>query len=114
MVAPDGLVVPAPALTFDMPVMIAVAIACLPIFFTGYRIGRREGAVFLLYYIAYTTFLVLDATNHEAKPIFTGIMLSFVLPLTGLTLAAVTWRAWRASRHSHQAGNARQRDTADR
>jgi cation:H+ antiporter len=114
MVAPNGLAVPAPALTFDMPVMIAVSIACLPIFFTGYRIGRREGAVFLLYYIAYTAFLVLDATDHEAKPIFTGIMLSFVLPLTGLTLAAVTWRAWRTSRHSRKAGNARQRDTADR
>ena len=50
----DGVNVPPAALQFDIPFMIAVAVACLPIFFTGYRIARWEGAIFLAYYVAYT------------------------------------------------------------
>jgi cation:H+ antiporter len=98
LVAPGGLRVPPAALTFDLPVMIAVAVACLPIFFNGYSIKRWEGAVFVGYYVAYTAFLVLDATDHAARPIFTAIMLLFVLPLTALTLAVVSFRAWRTNR----------------
>jgi len=40
LVAPEGIPVIPAALTFDLPVMIAVAMACLPIFFTGYIISR--------------------------------------------------------------------------
>ncbi len=89
VVSPVGVHVPTAALTFDMPVMLAVAIACLPIFVTGYRVGRREGAIFLIYYVAYITFLVLDATAHDVLPIFTSAMTLFVLPLTIITLVLV-------------------------
>jgi cation:H+ antiporter len=92
-VASNGIPVPQAALTFDLPVMIAVAMACLPIFFSGYLLTRWEGAVFLGYYVAYVTFLVLDATNHEALPIFSGIMLLFVLPITVLTFSVVFLRS---------------------
>ena len=98
VVAPDGLSVSPGALTFDMPVMIAVAVATLPVFFTGYTIERWEGAVFLSYYIAYTTYLVLDATQHEALGAFGAAMAWFLLPLTVLTLAVVTARAVRRDR----------------
>jgi cation:H+ antiporter len=47
IVAPDGLNVAPPVLAFDIPVMIAVALACLPIMFSGYRIARWEGFLFL-------------------------------------------------------------------
>ena len=40
-----------------------VAVACLPIFFTGNVIARWEGGLFFAYYIAYTTYLVLAATQ---------------------------------------------------
>ena len=93
IVAPDGIPVSPGALAFDMPVMIAVAVATLPIFFTGYAIVRWEGAVFLVYYLAYTLYLVLDATEHAAFAPFSAAMAWFALPLTGLTLAAVAWRA---------------------
>ena len=56
LLAPGGINVAASALRFDMPVMIAAAIACLPMFFTGYRLARWEGMLFLGYYIAYTAF----------------------------------------------------------
>jgi cation:H+ antiporter len=86
----------APALQgFDVPVMIAVALACLPIFFTGHVINRSEGALFLGYYVAYTLYLVLAATRHDALPLLSGVMLTFVVPLTIITLVVVAVRAAR-------------------
>jgi cation:H+ antiporter len=95
-VAPAGVPVAPAALTFDIPVMIAVAVACLPIFFTGRLIARWEGWLFLGYYVAYTLFLVLDATGHAALPLYREAMTLFVLPLTLLTLGVVVARALRA------------------
>lgn len=91
--APDGLAVVPSALRFDLPVMTAVAIACLPIFFTGQRIRRWEAAVFLGYYIAYTAYLLLNAAGHGALPAYSRVMLYFVVPLTAVTLAALAARA---------------------
>ena len=98
IVAPAGIPVSSGALTFDIPVMIAVAIATLPIFFTGYTIARWEGAVFLLYYLAYTGYLVLDATEHDMLNEFGIAMGWFVLPLTALTLLVVAARAFRGGK----------------
>ncbi|PZQ27424.1 MAG: sodium:calcium antiporter, partial [Ectopseudomonas oleovorans] len=47
LVSPAAISVSPNALAFDFPVMIAVAVACLPIFFAGYRINRWEGLLFL-------------------------------------------------------------------
>jgi cation:H+ antiporter len=94
----------APAvLTFDMMVMTAVALACLPIFFTGYVIARWEGLLFLTYYIAYTLYLVMDATDHLLLSQFSAAML-FVLPLTGVTLLVLSARAFRRQRGRSRAG----------
>jgi len=98
--SPGGIAVSAAAVNFDLPVMTAVAVASLPIFFTGHCIARWEGALFLGYYIAYTAFLLLNASGHDALPAFSRIMMLFVVPLTVLTLVVVTARAWRAR---HQA-----------
>jgi len=95
VVAPDGLAV-APAVSrFDLPVMVAVAVACMPIFLTGHRIARWEGGLFLAYYVAYVTYLVLGATQHDALPAVNRVMVVFVLPLTVVTLAVLTVRAVR-------------------
>jgi cation:H+ antiporter len=90
LVRPIG--VPEAVLAFDLPMMIAVAIACLPVFFTGGEIARWEGLVFLGYYVAYLLYLVLDATNHGALPTYHTMMVVFVAPLTGLTLAVLAAR----------------------
>jgi cation:H+ antiporter len=82
-------------LNFDLPVMIAIAIACLPILFRGHRIDRWEGALFLGYYLAYTAYLLLDAAQHDALPVFSAVMLKFVIPLTVLTLAILVARELR-------------------
>jgi cation:H+ antiporter len=92
LLAPAGVPVPEPALWFDLPVMIAVAVACLPIFFVGHRIARWEGAVFLSYYALYILYLVLQAEHHAALPAFSQVMMVFVIPLTGATLGVIVWR----------------------
>lgn len=95
IVAPGGVPVVPAALHFDLPVMTAVAIACLPIFFNGHRLARWEGGLFLAYYLAYTLYLVLDATHHDSLPLFVTAMSAFVLPLTAITLVVVAVRAWK-------------------
>ena len=90
LVTPGGLEVAAALVRFDLPVMLAVAFACLPIFATGHRIVRWNGALFLGFYVAYVTYLILAATAHDALPAFSGAMLGFVLPLTVVTLL-VLW-----------------------
>jgi cation:H+ antiporter len=97
-VAPAGLAVSDAMLAFDLPVMVAVAVACLPIFATGHLIARWEAALFVAYYVAYTGYLILAATRHDALGGFVWVMGTFVIPLTGATIFAVTWRAWRRQR----------------
>jgi cation:H+ antiporter len=92
LVAADGLVVAASIIHFDLWVMLAVAVACLPIFITGREIARWEGVVFLGYYAAYTTYLVLAAQQHDALPRYSEVMMGFVIPLTIVTLIAVLLR----------------------
>jgi len=94
MVAPIGIQVPARAVAIDMPIMIAVAVACLPIFFTDYRISRWEGFLFLGYYITYVLFLYLSATSNSMLDEFVKAMTFFVIPLTVVTLIILTARAF--------------------
>ncbi len=95
LVAPSSLSVPQSLLEFDMVVMIAVAVACLPIFFTGNTIARWEGFVFLGYYIAYTAYLVLASQQSELLPTYSFVMLALVVPLTVLTLTVLVYRAFK-------------------
>ena len=92
IVAPAGIEVTTAVSRFDLPVMIVVAFACLPIFYTGGLISRKEGALFLGYYAAYTLYLVLAASDHDALPSFSAAMLYFVIPLTMFTLIIVALR----------------------
>jgi cation:H+ antiporter len=99
VVSPQGLSVAPAVLHFDGWVMLAVAVACLPVFFNGFEINRWEGALFVGYYIAYVTYLVLKATEHDALPLYSGAMLVFVLPITGVTLLVSAGFAWRRQRN---------------
>lgn len=92
IVAPEGINVASSALRFDIPIMIAATIACLPIFLTGYTIARWEGLVFFGYYIAYTIFLILSAAEHDALDTFNLAIIWFVAPLTVITLLVTVTR----------------------
>ncbi len=76
--------------------MIAAAVACLPIFFTGHLIARWEGGLFFGYFIAYIAHLILADTSPSITRTFGTIMLVFVLPLTAVTLVVTTVRAIRS------------------
>ena len=99
IVSPAPLPVSTAALAFDIPVMIAVAVACLPIFFTGGVIARWEGLLFFGYYVAYTVYLFLNATHHETLPVFNTVMLAFVIPLTVITLLVSSLKTMRVNGH---------------
>ncbi len=57
LVTPAGIKVAPAALHFDLPVMIAVSVACIPVFLSGARISRGEGGCFLVGYVSYVAFL---------------------------------------------------------
>jgi cation:H+ antiporter len=103
-VAPADLTVAPAILAFDLPVMVAVAIVCLPVFYRGARINRWEGALFLALYAAYTLYLILRATGHDALPGYGAVMGRFVLPLLALALVWLAWRQWRAGRRGSETG----------
>ncbi|MCA9158552.1 MAG: calcium/sodium antiporter [Planctomycetales bacterium] len=92
IITPAGIPISAEALEFDIPVMVAVTMICLPIFFTGSIISRGEGAALLFYYVAYTGLLISEHTHPELHQQFGWILGYIVLPLTLLTiLASVIW-----------------------
>jgi cation:H+ antiporter len=86
IVAPSGIDVPSVVIGFDLPVMIAVAFVCLPIFFTGGGISRPEGSLFLGYYLMYTMYIILIATQHVALPESGAVAIYFLIPFTVVTL----------------------------
>lgn len=88
-VSPGGISVSAQVMWFDLPVMVAVAVAAMPIFITGGVIYRIEGVMLLAYYIAYTTYLVMFATDHQGLDLFRQGMIYFAIPLTVVTMSVL-------------------------
>lgn len=105
-IAPDGVAVAPSALAFDTPYMVAALGACLPIALVRHRIDRWAGWLFLVSYAAYTTYLVLDATKHDALRGFSWVAFNFIAPLVGATILVIALRAlWAARRAPKAAGD---------
>ena len=70
----SGLVSPIPLVAgeqmamVDIPVMVGVAVLCVPLFFIGSVLNRMEGWLFMLLYIAYTWYLVAMALKETYLP----------------------------------------------
>jgi cation:H+ antiporter len=92
VIAPLGLDVAPAAIRFDIPVMVVVAIACLPIFFATATVTRWEGGLFFGYWVAYTLYVVLAASQHDNLDEYGRVMTFFVIPLTVITLTVVLSR----------------------
>lgn len=99
IVAPSGLEVLSSVIHFDLPVLLATAAVCLPIFFTGGKIARWEGAFLFGFYIAYTFYLLLAASHHDALEIYSIAILYFVIPLAILAIVASVWNAVKTGNH---------------
>jgi cation:H+ antiporter len=72
--------------------MLAATVACLPIFMTGREIARWEGGLFVAYYAVYVLYLILAAQQHGALPAFSSAMMSFVIPITIVTVIVALMR----------------------
>ncbi len=94
IVAPAGIAVQPAALHLDIPFMVAVCIACLPIFFVGHRIDRWEGFVFLGFYAAYTVYLIMMSNKHEALNVYHSVLFLGIGPLVLLTVLIRAYRAF--------------------
>lgn len=86
VIAPAGIAISEAVIAFDLPIMIVVAFACIPIFFTGGVIRRYEGAILLAYYVLYTLYLIFASTQHDLLNEYSTVMVWFVMPLTALTI----------------------------
>lgn len=98
VVVTDGLSISPNVMSFDLPVMLAVFVACIPIFFSGYRISRWEGALFLGYYLAYILYLAMLSTGLPAIELLRHAMIWYVVPFTVIALSVIYLRAWKHQR----------------
>lgn len=91
IIAPNVLDVSAKAINLDLPFMVAVSIACIPIFIAGFNLTRMDGFIFLFYYASYLTYLVLDAVSSGIVPFIELGMLWVIVPATVLYMI---WRIY--------------------
>ena len=77
----SGIPVQDSLLRVEYNVLLAVSILCFPIFFTGRRIKRIEGAIFLTSYILYLFYLYLGSINSTFLPTFVQWILYGFVPL---------------------------------
>lgn len=89
VVTPNGLSVSPQILAFDIPLMVAVSIACLPLFAFSHQITRANGALFLAAYVSYVAYQILVATDHAVLPTFIQVMQGIVLPITVAILITI-------------------------
>jgi cation:H+ antiporter len=61
-------------------------------FARGYALRRWEGVMFLAFYAAYLTWLVLDSTDHAIRDEYAVGILGFMLPLSVVTLVVIWFR----------------------
>ncbi len=99
IVSPNALSVASSAVRIDIPVMVAVAVACLPVFANGHVLNRWEGVVFLVLYAGYIVWLVLDANDHGFRDAYGSAMVFFVIPVIAVTIM-VMWARGRSASFS--------------
>lgn len=59
IVPAGGIVVEHELTRIDLPIMVAVALLCVPVFRTDRRVSRLEGSVFVVLYLVYLAYLLL-------------------------------------------------------
>ncbi len=109
--SPGGVGIPLSALRFDFPIMVVVAIACLPIFTTGHRIARWEGWLFFFYFLLYMGYQFLRSTRSEFRDEFQVGFWGFILPLTVITLGVSLHRHLRERAKRRAAGTGKSMGT---
>lgn len=93
----SGIVSPVPLLAgeqmaqLDLPVMLGVALLCVPLFFTGATLTRPDGALFLGLYVFYVWYLISVAL---ALPNIGSLNQMFFYGVIPAVLAYVVYSFW--------------------
>ena len=93
----SGVPVPSKVISFDLAFMVGVAILCFPIFVSNAVVSRWEGALMLVFYVAYTGLLIADSmqVTWAANGNFT---LTFIaMPVAILACCGLAWIQHRRS-----------------
>ena len=93
----DKLPISSDAMYIDIPIMILAALVCLPIFFSGHLVSRKEGGLFLLYYGIYAFILFTrnqpDFLFSEFKTeLFGGMAVVVIITVTIVVVRALNYR----------------------
>ena len=94
MVASGGISVSPTALGFDFPLMLLVAVACLPVFLSAAKVERWEGVLFLGVYAGYLVWRLAMA-GAASPPSLALVLVTFGVPLVGLTCLPLVRRRLR-------------------
>ncbi len=81
-----GLPVAQSLLQFDLWVMLAATVMCVPLFVTGREISRSEGALLLGAFVLYILYLVLEALAAPGLPAPLTLLWSVVLPVVAVSV----------------------------
>lgn len=84
LVSPTPLVAGPQLAQIDLPIMLAVAALCMPLFFVGAILNRLEGALFLLLYFAYVWYTVAMALSQAYLPVLQAGILYGLIPIVVL------------------------------
>lgn len=96
-VSKNGIAVSKAALDLDFPVMLVATVVLIPICWNGFAIKRWEGALLALFYGAYVTYLILQASDVGVPELYRTVML-VVVPVVTIAFSVTGFRGWQASR----------------
>ncbi len=99
LVSPGGIPVASSFYQLEFPIMIGVAVACLPLMLDG-GISRWEGGFFGMLFLAYMAYVVLQATGNAFLEPYRVALIYFLLPLSAATLTVLVVRFLRQNRTS--------------
>jgi len=95
----------------DLPVMILALVACLPVFFSGHRISRAEGILFIIYYVLYALILYLKSSPNAIPENYKSLFFFLAALILFITLATVSTRALKYRRIQNENKKDRDHDT---
>lgn len=95
IVTPDGIHVATEAMTFDIPVMIAVSVLIVPVFLSGWIVDRLEGAVLMALYVGYAVVLIVSSMNTPSHELVRSIYMWGMWPLAMVLTGLLLWRSKR-------------------
>ena len=96
-VSKNGISVGDEALRLDFPVMLAATVVLIPICWKGFAIKKSEGLMLVVFYGAYVTYLIMQASQDGAPEFFRTMML-IVVPLVLMVFSLTGFQGWRRHR----------------